>query len=414
MKINPNDLVDFSRVHLDQIGNLYQYGDRILRVIHKQAVPKTLRLLKSGLIEELVKKGLLVETWKSECILDDDTIVLEHRKIPVKQHYSQWSFEMMREAALAVLKINKICNQYGYELKDCHQANIMFDGTNPIWIDFGSIVRKGKNAEWIAWNEFMKCHYYPLLLAARGYAGMVRALYKASIPCDCDELESMLYNIPLSMIKNVRPVLNKARNGERLYKKISALQFENMTVWGDYQDQYWDKVNGRFQYEIDWIKNVQDIHSMIEIGANQGVFSYHCGKEANLKNIIATDYDFGAVDKMYFNFKERGIKNITPLVLDFVWASDEELKSKRSDLMVANALTHHLLLTQGMTLETMVNRFMLLTDKYLIVEFTPQGVNKHTTPKWYTLNWFLEGLCKGFEILDTKEIDNRIIIIGKK
>lgn len=67
-----------------------------------------------------------------------------------------------------------------------------------------------------------------------------------------------------------------------------------------------------------------------------------------------------------------------------------------------------------MTIEAMVNRFMLLTNRYLIVEITPQGVNKHKKPKWYTLEWFLEGFCKGFEVLETKEFNNRIIIIEEK
>lgn len=412
--IEKKNLNDFQRVHVDGVGNIYEYEGKIIRLINKNATLSTKRLLSSGCIEELVREHLLIDTWVSEYTTEDDLLVLEHRKIPVKQHYSQWSFEMMREAALTVLKANKICNKYGYELKDCHQANIMFDSTVPVWVDFGSIVRKQEKTEWIARNDFLKCYYYPLLLASRGYTGMTRALYKASIPCNCDEMESLLYNIPLSMIKNVRNILNKSRDEDWLCKKISGLHFKSVTMWGDYQDRYWDTVNVRFQYEIDWIKSVSDIHSMVEVGANQGAFSYHCAKETNLANIIATDYDYGAVDKMYVHFKERGIKNITPLILDFVWASDDELKNKCADLVVANALTHHLLLTQGMTREEMVNRFLLLTGRYLIVEFIPRGVNKHKTPKWYTLDWFLEGIRKEFNILKIKEFNNRIIIIGEK
>lgn len=412
--IDKRGLNDFQRVHVDTVGNIYEYEGKIIRIINKNATLSTKRLLSSGCIEELVKKHLLIDTWVSEYTTEDDLLVLEHRKIPVKQHYSQWSFEMMREAALAVLKVNKICNKYGYELKDGHPLNSMFDSAVPVWIDFGSIVRKQEKTEWIAQNDFLKWFYYPLLLASRGYTGMTRALYKASIPCNCDEMESVLYNIPLPMTENAHNILNKLRNEEWLYKKIAGLHFKSVTIWGDYQNRYWDTVNERFQYEIDWIKSVSDIHSMVEVGANQGAFSYHCAKETNLANIIATDYDYGAVDKMYVHFKERGIKNITPLILDFVCASDDELRNRCSDLVVANALTHHLLLTQGMTREDMVSRFLLLTNRYLIVEFTPRGVNKHKMPKWYTLDWFLEGICKEFNILKIKEFNNRIIIIGEK
>ncbi len=414
MQIDPEELIDFQPVHIDPVGNIYEYRGKILRVINKAAISSTIKLLHSGLIEELVKENLLIATWESEYVLNDNSIVLEHRKICVKQHYSQWSFEMMKEAALAVLKINLTCNKYGYELKDCHQANIMFDGTNPIYVDFGSIAKRHNTQEWTAWKGFMKCYYYPLILHSRGYVYLTRALYKCSVNCDVEELMSIYYGIPPKIVRHFCfKFYHKENEIQSLYNKISRIKSNDTTTWENYQNDSWNKSNERFEYEIEWIKNRNDIHSMLEIGANQGVFSYLCAQKTNIANIIATDYDYGAVNKMFLKLKKLDNKKITPLVLDFVWASEEELKGKKSDLIVANALTHHLLLTQGMTVEAMVKKFMSLSNKYIIVEFMPRGVDKGKTPKWYTLDWFVLALKKGFEILDMKKFKGRIIIIGK-
>lgn len=417
MQIDIEELIDFQPVHVDPIGSIYEYEGKMLRVINKPAVSATIKLLRSGLIEELVKQHLLIETSRSEYVLEDDSIVLEHRKISVKQHYSQWSFEMMKAAAIAVLKVNLLCNKYGYELKDCHQANIMFDGTTPIWIDFGSIVKKGNTQEWVAWKEFMKCHYYPLILHSKGYMRVARALYKCSIACDIEELQGMCYGISPKIIKKLNPYFNniiREKDTQILCNKLSQIELKNISTWQNYQDDYWGESNERFEYEIDWIKSVDGIKSMLEIGANQGVFSYQCSLKTDIANITATDYDYGAVDKMFLNLKKINNKKITPLVLDFVWASEKELKDRQADLLVANALTHHLLLTQGMAVKTMVERFMSLTNKYIIVEFMPRGVDKHNIPKWYTLEWFMSALQKGFEIMHIKEMKNRVIIIGEK
>lgn len=412
--IDKKVLNDFRRVHADSVGNLYEYEGKIIRIINKSAVRSVEKLLQSGLIEELVKEHLLVETWKSDYITEDDSIVLEHKKINVMQHRSQWSFEMMKTAALCVLRINQICNKFGYELKDSHQENIMFEGTDPLWVDFGSIVKRRDNQEWCAIQEFMKCYYYPLVLQSRGYVGIIQALYKSSL-CELEELQSIFYGLPPRLIKNMKPVFGQVSDIQRLCDKISKLRLNQKTDWGDYQDKYWDRSNERFEYEIDWIKNTEDISTMVEIGANQGAFSYQCSKEVNFTNIIATDYDYVAVDKMFLNLKKHNAKNVTPLILDFVGASDDDLRNKCSDLLVANALTHHLLLTQCMTAESMMKRFGLLTNKYLIVEFMPWGVNKHKTPSWYTIDWFLSVLQEGgFKVLHIKDFKRRIVIIAKK
>lgn len=419
-EIKREELIDFQIVHMDMVGDIYEYREKIIRIINKKFTKHTRRLLEcGGLIEELVKNGLFIETWISDLYDVDADIILEHRKISTKQHYSQWSFEMMKDAAMLVLRINSLCSKYGYELKDCHQGNIIFDGIRPIWIDFGSIIKKQDKNSWIAQNEFIKCYYLPLILWSKGYDKMINSLYKSSTNIDFEEMVSVNFCIPpvlnskvLSVIKNMYENLSV----EKMYDKIKSLMVKKKTFWGKYQDSYWDKSNERFEYEIDWIiRQGENIKSMVEIGANQGVFSYFVAKRTGVKKIIATDYDQNAVDAMYKKLKHEKIEKITPIVMDFVWASSDILQNCQSELLVANALTHHLLLTQGMTIKAMVEKFSNLTSKYIMVEFMPKGVNKAYVPKWYTKEWFIKELNKKFEVIEVNNsVKGRVIIIGKK
>lgn len=61
-----------------------------------------------------------------------------------------------------------------------------------------------------------------------------------------------------------------------------------------------------------------------------------------------------------------------------------------------------------------MDRFMLLTNRYIIVEFMSKGVNKYRKPKWYTLDWFAAAVQKSFKILHMKEMEGRIVIIGER
>lgn len=417
-EINLDELIDFQTVHLDMVGDIYEYQGKIIRIINRKYNKQTRKILeRGGLAEELIKNNLFIDTRISELHYPGSDIVLEHRKIAVKQHYSQWTFEMMKDAALLVLRINTICEKYGYELKDCHQSNILFDGVRPIWIDFGSIVRKREKGKWIAQKEFMKSYYFPLLLWSKGFDGIVNSLYKSFTNVNIDELISINYYIPLKIVSKFINNLNfRQFNPYKIFHRICNLGIKKKSYWGNYQDNYWNKSNKRFDYELDWIKdNNEDIESMVEIGANQGVFSYLVAQKTNINKIIATDYDQEAVNAMYNKMKSENLNKITPLVLDFVWTSCNELKNYQCDLLVANALTHHLLLTQGMTMEAMLEKLSILTKKYIIVEFMPKGVNRTHLPNWYTEKWFLQSLSKKFELLKiNNESSGRTIIIAQK
>lgn len=191
------ELEDFQEVHLDEIGNVYRYQGEIIRIINKKAERYVRQLFGCGLIEELIEKKLFVDTIISEYCLQDNQMVLIHKTIFPQTVSTQWSFCMQKDAALLVLQMNQVCWKYGYELKDCHQFNILFDGCKPVYVDFGSIVKRKDKEKWIARDEFLKCFYYPLKLWKMGYSNLVAALLRNWKYQNLDEMRRMYYaNLP--------------------------------------------------------------------------------------------------------------------------------------------------------------------------------------------------------------------------
>lgn len=441
MIILKKDLVDLQVSHLDTVGHVYMYKGRIIRIIEKTARKYVNELMTCGLVDKLVKEGILVDSWISDDTDEEGRMILEHKRITPCTYLFQWSFEMMKDAAKLVLRLNSILWEYGYELKDCHQYNILFDGSRPVYVDFGSIIKRNKKmGVWTAREEFFRCYYYPLVLWSKGYTNIVEALMNSSLNNLCiKEMRGILWHLPLKIVSvpflqkiflkspilEMRELLQKILlkspilEMRELFCKVNRLKYHDDSAWGEYQSALWttEWESARFNYEIDWINKTPDIDTMIEVGANQGYFSYLVATRTKIKKIIATDYDKNAVDVMYRKIKEESNDKITPVVLDFMWTPLERLKEFRSDLVVANALTHHLLLTQGMKMSAITERLAQLTEKYVIVEFMEYGITqrKRDLPKWYTLDWFLAELQKEFSIVLVKKTEKRrIMIIGKK
>lgn len=434
MKILKEELINFQNIQLDPIGSVYMYKGKIIRVINQAYKKYVERLMKSGLIDKLVKEKLFVDTWVSDDTDEDNRMILEHKYIFPHTSASQWSFEMMKDVAKVVLKINMICWEYGYELKDCHQANILFDGIRPVFVDFGSIVKRSGGSSkksWLAREDFFQSYYYPMKLWSRGYEGVAGAIMNVGwyfsmkemrrilFPMIPARMNDMLFSHESSILNNIHEVMIAPLDEMRgLYSKIDRMECSKDTTWGEYQNDYWEKGNARFDEEIEWINKTPDIETMTELGANQGYFSYLVATRTKIKRIYATDYDKKAVNIMYQRLKNKDVDcRITPLVMDFVRTPLQCLREYRSDCVVANALTHHLLLTQGLKMSVLTERLAELTDKYVIVEFMEYGVSqkKSDLPQWYTLDNFLEGLSEKFSVVHVlKTSKKRTMVIGVK
>ena len=126
---------------------------------------------------------------------------------------------------------------------------------------------------------------------------------------------------------------------------------------------------------------------------------------------------------MYQHFKCKNI-NITPVVLDAIFPIENIYKESpvnrfRSNAVIALALTHHLVLSQGIRLEAIFEIFSRYSSRFVLVEFMPlglwDGVTAPPLPHYYNQEWFSACFQRHFRIILVEKLEeNRVLFVGEK
>jgi len=468
---------------MDDFGRVFFQSGRVFRAIHNDKKDFCLKLLYSELFKELSEKKLIPKTTVADFKIEGYELVLEHEKL-LQTFQHEWSFSMIRNVALTILEVNSICEKYGYELKDAHMFNLAFRGTQPVWLDIGSILPKVKNnTSWTAYNEFLNAVVVPLLFWSENQIFIARKLLESihygitTIPSQ-SILESgllKLLNVSketyLFKVRSLKLIETKSRNRflsivtAKTQTIINKITSKNTNVfsynlnytpinsllnsiasndikdyllslpipivdskWKAYHQNY-RNIDGsvnyspRFKTILELIKSAKDIKTIIDLAGNEGILSELLLKELPQTSIIIADYDQNAIDMAYNNFRKINPENVTTLLLNLMYTSDMAGTAKRlrSDLVLALAITHHLILTEKYSLHAIFERISSFTNKYVMIEFMPLGLYSTESrklpsiPEWYNIKWFKNIFEFYFEIIIIKTLEeNRVLCYGKK
>jgi len=102
---------------------------KLVRKIFLNYKPIFEKFISSGLYEKLLSKNLIVE--HDVISKDEKEIVIQPKEIFISYPW-EWSFSMLKDAALATLRIQKIALKYGFILKDANYFNIQFQNNKPL------------------------------------------------------------------------------------------------------------------------------------------------------------------------------------------------------------------------------------------------------------------------------------------
>ena len=139
MTLKIHDIVFSNASVCDTFGRVFFYQEKVYRLINNSHISDCMELIKSELFNKLTDLGYIVKTEiVSDFKVESYDLILQHQRVSDNQP-NEWSFLMYKDAAVLILKINNICNEYGYELKDAHPYNVVFNNGTPIFIDIGSI-----------------------------------------------------------------------------------------------------------------------------------------------------------------------------------------------------------------------------------------------------------------------------------
>jgi len=157
----------------DPDSRVFTSNGRVLRLLSEQGLADWRALSSSPLFEELEQDGSLVGTREVEAIADVPGAihggvagVLEHDVIPFVSYPYEWSFSMLRDAALLQLALVRRAIEAGMILKDSSPYNVQFKGAEPTFIDVGSFEQLREGEPWAGYRQFCMLFLYPLLLQA--------------------------------------------------------------------------------------------------------------------------------------------------------------------------------------------------------------------------------------------------------
>lgn len=454
--------VEFS---IDKVGKLYFYQDRVFRAINKPYIAQVQEMFDCGMMDELIEKKLFINSWISDFEIKGYNLIIEHTYIKYWNYPYEWSFNMIKDAANTVLNINTIANKYGFELFDVHAFNVVYDMSQPKYVDLGSFfkIEKANAKSWTGYLHFYNSFYMPLYLYSKGFSDLSQSIFLFNgyfstkdffllkykyLNLFGSKINNLIYKLYynsrrlavarhfkviekygkhkyINYILNFKKYFQNRFNANRSYKLIKQVKKNRSdSYWKDYHNNLNPESDNRFLSITQLIKTeLKDANTLIEVASNQGKFADFVLQKTQINEIIATDYDKNAVDRLYLN--NRNNKNILPIIYDIVRPNgrscDKKIENRISaDIVMGLAVTHHLILTQEINLDHIFKVFERLTNKYIVIEFMPLGLysgnikNIPPIPDYYTLKWFKTSFSKRFEYILDKEIGvNRHLFVGK-
>jgi len=468
MKIRKEEIVYLQKRRRDDVGEIFEWNGKILRGIYRKKSARVKELFECGFVQELIKENLFPKSWITEHESDDYGLIVEHKKIWPCIYPQEWSFLMLRDSALTVLRVAKIARKYGYNMKDCHGFNILIENNQPKFIDLGSF-HKNKNGStgWEPYQEFLRFYYYPLYTWKDGLEYISKLsifsanltphsehyIYKyrflrfmpstlldkiiklkflfSNISCkDTEFLNEKLKNrnsVIRRAILTIKSLINRSKfttsqDLDKLEKIIRNIKRKNTNSQWKYYHTNISKKKIRFDKIIKHINTYcSDAKTAIDIGGNQGLFSSKILDETNIERIICQDLDEQAIDIGFKSHKDSK-KNISYVNYNFIapiikTTHPPPWERFRADIVISLALMHHLILSQGFNINDILEEFIKYSEKYVCIEFMPKGLWVHgakvNVPSWYTVEWFREKFKKYFKILVEEQIaENYIIFLG--
>jgi hypothetical protein len=383
----------------------------VLRGLTAEAAEEWRALTATRFFPRLLEQGKVCGTAPAEpdgrALPDRWPLVLEHERIPFVSYPYEWTFHMLRDAALLHLEILLEALGEDVTMKDGYAYNVQWRGAAPVFIDVGSFERLRPGEPWAGYRQFCQTMLYPLFLQAyrdvafqpwlRGQVdgippGQMRALLSGR-----DLLRpGVLKNVSLhsamesryskDTTREVRKDLKSAGFSKELgvatvrslHKLVRGVAWDKGSHWADYQatNTYTDEERAAKAAFVAAALEGRGLGLVLDLGGNDGSYSRVASDHADY--VVCVDGDPVVVDRLYRRLREEGNRRILPLVMDLAdpspgigWRGRERapfFDRAQPDAVLCLALVHHLALATNVPLPELVDWLGSLGAR-LVVEF---------------------------------------------
>jgi SAM-dependent methyltransferase len=409
----------------DRDGRVYRLDGRIVRGLSAGALADFETLRSKKFYVRCLEQGQLVG---SEPLAPERVPLapqerarwagfLEHEAVPVVTYPYEWTFGMLRDAALLQLDLVEAAILENMTLKDATPYNIQFRNGRPVFIDIPSFETLQAGAPWAGYRQFCELFLFPLMLQA--YKGIpFQPLLRGRIDGVGVQTAARLFGLRdrlrpgvLSHVwlqakldrrfsgtrQDVRTDLRAAgfnkelilANVRKLRRLVAKLAWEgDDSEWGAYEafHNYSETDHLLKEAFVDECVAASGAGLVWDIGCNTGQFSRIAARHA--RQVLAMDLDHFAVERLYRAIREEGQGNILTLVQNVAdpspnwgWRNRErsDLGARaRPDLILCLALIHHVVISANIPLDEFVDWLAGLADQ-LVIEFVSRADDKVKT-----------------------------------
>ncbi|TDI37102.1 MAG: class I SAM-dependent methyltransferase [Acidobacteria bacterium] len=362
----------------DPASRIVHDGNRVLRLLDERGLEAWQALKATSFFEKAVADGRLIHTEETSDFPADAAGALEHQRLSLITYPYEWTFSMLKDAALLQLDLLADALADGITIKDATPFNIQFVSGKPIFIDLGSFEAYRSGEPWIGYRQFTRQFLFPLML--RAWVGLA---YQPWLRGDMEGPTAGEMKLLLSTAQRLRPgalmhVSLQARmedrmsgaavreelkdagfsvdlilaNVRKLRSLVESLEWDHeVEGWSDYQSC--THVGRDRDAKSEFLEGALDRARpgmVADLGANDGHFSDIAAESG--AHAVAIDSDEPVLDDLYQ--RSRG-KNISIIVSDLAnptpsqgWAGRERpglFERVKPDVVIAYGVIHHLIYT---------------------------------------------------------------------
>ena len=398
----------------DTASRVFEADGAVFRALSADGLADWHALLESNAFAELRERGSVIETEelldgrRPAAVGDAWAGVLRHAAIPFVSYPYEWTFGMLRDAALLQLDVLERCLTDGLMVKDASPYNVQWRGAAPVFIDIGSIERLREGEPWIAYRQFCMLFLYPLMFQAfKGipYGPWLRGAIDGITPAQARAVMSLRDALRRGVLTNVhlhsrlerryaavegsaaKAEIRRAgfntelilANVRRQRKLVARMSWDPGTsAWTDYRTasshlaedadakaDFVAQAAARRHRRLTW-----------DVGANDGAYARIAAESSDY--VLAMDVDHPTVERLYRTLREEGEHRILPLVMDVCdpspglgWRGRERgtlTDRGRPDLTLCLAVVHHMAITHNVPVREIVDWLASLGGT-VVVEF---------------------------------------------
>jgi SAM-dependent methyltransferase len=413
----------------DPAGTCCVLPSRVLRWVSAAARAEFEGFLDSTTAAELGQRSLILSTRRlapdeHRALATDPSIpqgwppddpaaaVYEHPRIPFPSYPHEWPPEMLWEAGRLTLEIARLALADGWGLKDATPLNVMFQAGHAVFIDLPSFERRAPgDAVWRPYAQFVRTFLLPLLAhrlwgvpLADVFLNRRDGLEPEEVYAHCGYLTRLrpavlsLVSLPTWLGRSSRkpsPTLYEPRPTApdkarfivesllgRLTRSLERLQpvRHGRTAWSDYMQthSYRGAAFGAKEAFVQRALQTVGARRVLDIGANTGHFSALAAKAG--ASVVALDLDPVCVGAIWQRTQAERL-DLLPLVVNLArpspavgwrnheWPAFLERATGAFGCLLMLAVLHHLLVTERIPLDEVLDLAAELTTDAVVLEF---------------------------------------------